>query len=138
MPANWASKFQETLAAFVHPNFKGVPVMTVTVRIVLQPAWARKIAAFPSSFASAVSYTGESLAKVPGLLITSITPVSITVLALGLWRLTTDLGVTSWFPISTGFLSHWQAWIALAIALKFVAATAVSRFGIAHRTREQQ
>jgi hypothetical protein len=112
--------------------------MSVTVRIVLQPAWARSIAAFADKTASVVSNTTAGFAKIPSRIDASITPAAITALAVGLWRLTTDLGITGWFPISSGFFSHWQAWIALAIALKFVAATVVSRFGLTHKTREQQ
>jgi hypothetical protein len=112
--------------------------MSVTVRIVLQPVWARSIAAVADKTASVYSNTAAALASIPSRIDASLTPAAIIALALGLWRLTTDLGITGWFPISSGFFSHWQAWIALAIALKFVAATFVSRFGLSHKTREQQ
>ena len=37
-------------------------------------------------------------------------------LMLAMWRLTSDLNWTESFAISDGFLSHWQVWMALAIA----------------------
>jgi hypothetical protein len=47
-----------------------------------------------------------------------LTPAAGIALVLGLWRVTADLGWTEAFPISQGFFSHWQVWIALAIGLK--------------------
>jgi len=38
-------------------------------------------------------------------------------LMLAVWRLTSDLGWTQEFVISDGFLSHWQVWMALTIAI---------------------
>ena len=46
---------------------------------------------------------------------------------MGLWRLTADLNWTDTFPISTGFFSHWQVWIALAIGLKFGASALAAK-----------
>jgi len=40
-------------------------------------------------------------------------------LVFGLWRVSADLGWTENFVISSGLFSHWQVWIALALALKF-------------------
>jgi hypothetical protein len=44
------------------------------------------------------------------------TLVSVSCLMLGLWRLTADVGWTDEFAIQSGLLSHWQVWLALAIA----------------------
>ena len=40
-------------------------------------------------------------------------------LTLGLWRLAGDLNLAGHFFIGDGLFSHWQVWIALAMALKF-------------------
>jgi hypothetical protein len=60
----------------------------------------------------------EQLANV---FVAFLTPASVVALVLGLWRVTADVGWTGEFLISDGFFSHWQVWIALAIALKFLA-----------------
>lgn len=36
-------------------------------------------------------------------------------LMLAMWRLTSDLGWTDEFVITSGILSHWQVWMAIAI-----------------------
>ena len=50
-----------------------------------------------------------------------LTPVAAIALVLGMWRFGTDLGWTEDFVISNGLFSHWQIWIALAIALHALA-----------------
>jgi len=37
----------------------------------------------------------------------------------GFWRLGEDLGFTGDFVFSTGFLSHWQVWMAAAAATQY-------------------
>ena len=59
--------------------------------------------------------------QLPNVLVALLTPASVVALVLGLWRFTADAGWTEAFLISSGFFSHWQVWIALAIALKTVA-----------------
>ncbi|HLJ48159.1 MAG TPA: hypothetical protein VKU01_19225 [Bryobacteraceae bacterium] len=46
-----------------------------------------------------------------------LTPVAVLAAALGAWRFGADLGWTSHFVITSGLLSHWQAWFAVAIAM---------------------
>ena len=50
-----------------------------------------------------------------------MTPVALMAWALGGWRLLADLDIAGEFAISEGIFSHWQVWIALAIALQFAA-----------------
>lgn len=105
--------------------------MSVTVRIVLQPNWVKGISAIADR-------TGAALSKIPSLIVASITPAALTALSLGLWRLTTDLEWTEWFPVSSGLLSHWQAWIALAIALKFGASALMSKLHLQEKALKHQ
>ncbi len=42
---------------------------------------------------------------------------------MGLWRISIDLDWASAFPIASGFFSHWQVWIALAIGLKMLSSS---------------
>jgi len=61
------------------------------------------------------------------LLLALLTPASMLALVFGLWRVGTDLEWTGDFPISAGLFSHWQVWIALAVALKFAGSTIQAR-----------
>ena len=57
------------------------------------------------------------------LLVVFLTPASMLALVFALWRVSADLGWTESFVISSGLFSHWQVWMALAIALKLTAST---------------
>lgn len=48
-----------------------------------------------------------------------MTPVALAGYVLAGWRLGADMNWTGEFFISNGFLSHWQVWLALAIATQF-------------------
>ena len=48
-----------------------------------------------------------------------MTPLALMAGALGCWRIAADLKWTGEFAISRGLFSHWQVWIALAIAVQF-------------------
>ena len=63
--------------------------------------------------------TVATSAQAADVLVALVTPIAVVVLVLGLWRLSADMGWTESFFISGGLFSHWQVWIALAIALKF-------------------
>ena len=49
-----------------------------------------------------------------------LTLVSISCAALGIWRLGTDLEWAGDFVFSGGLLSHWQVWVASAIAVQYL------------------
>jgi hypothetical protein len=106
--------------------------MSVTrIEEALQPAVIQKVmvqkAMIQPDAASGLNDRLQSLlkrivtasAEAADLLVELVTPASLVVAAMGLWRLTADLGWTETFPISSGFFSHWQVWIALAAGLKF-------------------
>ena len=112
--------------------------MSVTIRIVVRAPWVKSAYALADKSAAAFTKSVAAVGRIPSLIDASITPAAITALALGFWRLTTDLGWTEWFPISNGFFSHWQAWIGLAVALKFVAATVVAKIGMQPRAPEHR
>jgi len=56
-----------------------------------------------------------------------LTPAALMAYVLGFWRLASDIGVAGEFGIS-GFFSHWQIWILLAVLLQF-AGHALGRYG---------
>jgi hypothetical protein len=106
-----------------------IPVTRIGVTI--QPAGARGVAFFTDATAIVAAklqlFLQQSLQsareafenQLANLLIILFTPASMLALVFGLWRVSADLGWTEDFIIATGFFSHWQVWIALAIALKF-------------------
>ncbi len=52
---------------------------------------------------------------------TLLTPFAVISGALALWRIAADVGWTSNFAFSAGILSHWQTWLAVALALQLCA-----------------
>jgi hypothetical protein len=62
-----------------------------------------------------------------------LTPAAVIALVMGLWRVSADLGWTEEFLITNGFFSHWQVWIALAIALQVAAAWLVAKINSADK-----
>jgi len=57
-----------------------------------------------------------------------LTPAAFLVAVIGLWRLTSDLGFTAGFAISSGVFSHWQVWLATAVLLQ-LCARLLNRYG---------
>jgi hypothetical protein len=51
-----------------------------------------------------------------------LTPVALLAYVLAGWRLGADMNWTGAFFISAGLLSHWQVWLAVAIATQAAAA----------------
>ncbi len=64
----------------------------------------------------AISWTAKVSHAVVAFVAAFLTPLALMEAALGVWRLCADLGWTGDFFIGVGILSHWQVWIALAIA----------------------
>ena len=73
---------------------------------------------------SEVASTAVTLSKqLPSILVALLTPAALVALAMGLWRVGADLAWAGAFPITGGFFSHWQVWIALSIALKMLSSS---------------
>jgi hypothetical protein len=60
-----------------------------------------------------------------------LTPAAVMACALAFWRLASDLNATGQFPIPSGFFSHWQIWLTLAVSLQFCAIR-LNRYGKPH------
>jgi hypothetical protein len=87
--------------------FHDIPERTGTVMLAwLDPA-LRHVTVWAQSAAVPVSFLIRNLALASGVL--------------GAWRLGVDLGWTQDFFISSGIGSHWQVWLALAVALNAAA-----------------
>jgi len=74
----------------------------------------------PGELAGALLTLGRQL---PNILVALLTPASLVAFVMGLWRVSADLDWAGAFPIAAGFFSHWQVWIALAIALKMLSSS---------------
>lgn len=57
-----------------------------------------------------------------------LTPAAVTAFVLSMWRLGADVGFASTFAISDGVLSHWQTWLAISVAVQFLAVL-LNRYG---------
>ncbi len=118
--------------------------MSVTrIGAMLQPALVRGASAVAETSSTLVdriqAFFGKAIRaseETADLLVALITPAAVIALVLGLWRLTADLEWTGSFLISNGFFSHWQVWIALAIALK-LGASALAPFSAKARANRE-
>lgn len=94
----------------------------------LQPVSVRRVSVLSDTrLRSMLRRTVATSAQAADVLVALLTPSAVVALVMGLWRLTADLAWTETFPISTGFFSHWQVWIALALGLKFGASVLAAR-----------
>jgi hypothetical protein len=118
--------------------------MSVTrIGEVLQPALVRTGSAIAETGSTLVDHIQTFFGKAiraseetADLLVALITPAAVVALVLGLWRLTADLQWTGSFAIETGFFSHWQVWIVMAIALK-LGASALAPFSAKARANRE-
>jgi hypothetical protein len=82
---------------------------------------------FENAFAIiAQDFSVEALGQMANVLVALLTPAAVVAFVMGLWRVATDLGWAGAFLISGGLFSHWQVWIALAIALKILSSTLIA------------
>src|ERR1039457_4743881 len=62
------------------------------------------------------------------LLAVLLPPSALAAAILAIWRIAADLNWTNSFAITSGIFSHWQVWLAAAVALQ-VCARALNRYG---------
>ena len=55
-------------------------------------------------------------------------PSALAAAILAIWRIAADLNWTNSFAIPSGIFSHWQVWLAAAVALQ-LCARALNRYG---------
>jgi hypothetical protein len=114
--------------------------ITVTrIGATTQPGIARSVVFLTDATQQAIARIQDLLAQtaesvreafehqLANLLIILLTPASMLALVFGLWRVSADLGWTEDFVITSGLFSHWQVWIALALALKFAGTSLQAR-----------
>jgi hypothetical protein len=95
------------------------PARLRTASVLAEASWEfpRRLHALVERAAALAKAWGGQLQNV---LVALLTPAAVLALVLGLWRFTADLGWTDAFLIHSGFFSHWQVWIALAVALEIL------------------
>ena len=79
-------------------------------------------------YGSALRKTAAANRQVALVTSSLMTPLALMAWALGGWRIAADLKWAGEFAISQGLFSHWQVWIAVAIAVQF-AAFLLHRYG---------
>jgi uncharacterized membrane protein YidH (DUF202 family) len=95
----------------------------------LQPAWTRTAMAFAETTTAVADKLQPAITRTAAISATVfngathlagafLTPTSVVALVLAIWRLGADLGFTGDFIITSGFFSHWQIWMMLALVLK--------------------
>jgi hypothetical protein len=99
------------------------------IRIVEPTFVSDTVSQLGARFQVFVKRTLKSSEQAADVLVALVTPAAAVTLVMGLWRLTSDVGWTESFPITTGFFSHWLVWIALAIGLKFGASAMAPKLG---------
>ena len=80
------------------------------------------------TYGSAMRKTASANRRAALVLSSLMTPLALMAWALGSWRVAADLKWAGEFAIARGFFSHWQVWIAVAIAVQF-AAFLLHRYG---------
>ena len=75
-----------------------------------------------------VQKTAGKSRKVALAIAALLVPICVIVWVLTLWRICADLNITGRFAVSSGLLSHWQVWIAIAATLQF-AVIGLNRYG---------
>ena len=75
-----------------------------------------KTASIADRLQPAIDFTGSVSREVMQFAGVFLRPATLTLAVLAFWRLSSDLGWTGDFFVSTGIFSHWQVWVALAIA----------------------
>ena len=116
----------------------------IRIGAMFQPAWMRAASIFSDTsstlpvrvrwFVDRTVIASEAAMNVlPALL----TPAAVIALVLGLWRISSDLGWTEEFLISNGFFSHWQVWIALAIALQVASSSLAAKIAASDKISEE-
>jgi hypothetical protein len=57
-----------------------------------------------------------------------LTPAALTACVLAVWRIAAEFNWTNSFAITTGIFSHWQVWLAAAVALQ-LCSRLLNRYG---------
>jgi hypothetical protein len=71
------------------------------------------------SYGSTLRKTAAANRQAALVMSSLMTPIALMAWALACWRIAADLRWAGKFAIPHGIFSHWQVWIAIAIAVQF-------------------
>ena len=97
---------------------------TTAIAVVIEPARAWTLTALQSAgstLSNGLTWAGDTAQKFGALVSALMGPAVVSVYALALWSLASNLGWTDTFVFSTGPLSNWMVWLAIAILVNLAA-----------------
>lgn len=97
---------------------------TTAIAELTEPARVWAISALQAAGSTAshgLEWAGDTAQKFGALVSALMGPAVVSVYALALWSLASNLGWTDTFVFSTGPLSNWLVWLALAILVNVAA-----------------
>ena len=97
---------------------------TTAIAVVIEPARAWTLStlqAAGSTLSTGLLWAGDTAHKFGALVSALMGPAVVSVYALALWSLASNLGWTDTFVFSTGPLSNWMVWLAIAILVNLAA-----------------
>ena len=97
---------------------------TTAIDVVIEPARAWTLSALQatgSTLSRGAVWAGDTAQKFGALVSALMGPAVVSVYALALWSLASNLGWTDTFVFSSGPLSNWLVWLAVAILVHLAA-----------------
>ena len=97
---------------------------TPAIDVVIGPARAWTLTALQatgSTLSRGAAWAGDTAQKFGALVSALMGPAVVSVYALALWSLASNLGWTDTFVFSSGPLSNWLVWLAMAILVHLAA-----------------
>jgi hypothetical protein len=93
---------------------------TTAIAVLTEPARVWTVSALQATgntVSHGLEWAGDTAQKFGALVSALMGPAIVSVYALTLWSLASNLGWTDTFVFSTGPLSNWLVWLAIAIAV---------------------
>jgi hypothetical protein len=97
---------------------------TTAIDVVIEPARAWTLSALQatgSTLSRGAVWAGDTAQKFGALVSALMGPAVVSVYALAVWSLASNLGWTDTFVFSSGPLSNWLVWLAMAILVHLAA-----------------
>ncbi len=97
---------------------------TTAIAVWTEPARAWTLSAFQvagATLSHGITWAGDTAQRFGALVSALMGPAVVSVYALAVWSLASNLGWTDTFVFSTGPLSNWLVWLAIAILVHLAA-----------------
>jgi hypothetical protein len=106
------------------PTTMPEPRPTAAIAVWTEPARAWTLSALQTAgieLSRGLTWAGDTAQKFGALVSALMGPAVVSVYALALWSLASNLGWTDSFVFATGPLSNWLVWLAIAILVNLAA-----------------